>query len=102
AAGDLHLRVRRRREVARPDAPAGRLPGAVRDQGGAVEGVSAVPRVEPISREGDPGRGLAAPVHDPLWGLARQRQFGELAGEDSGSPVQTALRVRLPPDTLAV
>lgn len=51
-------------------------------------------RVEPISREGDPGRGLAAPVHDPLWGLARQRQFGELAGEDTGSPVQVALRMR--------
>ena len=51
-------------------------------------------RVEPISREGDPGRGLAAPVHDPLWGLGRQRQFGELAGEDTGSPVQVALRMR--------
>ncbi len=54
-------------------------------------------RVEPVSREGDPGRGLAAPVHDPLWGLARQRQFGELAGEDTGSPVQVALRMRADP-----
>jgi len=60
-----------------------------------VSTVYALHRVEPISREGDPGQGLAAPVHDPLWGLARQRQFGELAGEDSGSPVQTALRMRL-------
>ena len=49
-------------------------------------------RLEPISREGDPGRGLAAPVHDPLWGLARQRQFGELAGEDTGSPVKVTFR----------
>ena len=57
--------------------------------------VYALHRVEPISREGDPGRGLAAPVHDPLWGLARQRQFGELAGEDTGSPVQAALRMRV-------
>lgn len=49
-------------------------------------------RLEPISREGDPGRGLAAPVHDPLWGLARQRQFGELAGEDTGSPVKVTFQ----------
>ncbi len=59
--------------------------------------VFATHRVEPISREGDPGRGLAAPVHDPLWGLARQRQFGELAGEDTGSPVQVGLRLRADP-----
>ena len=56
--------------------------------------VYALHRVEPISRRGDPGRGLAAPVHDPLWGLGRQRQFGELTGEDTGSPVQVALRLR--------
>ena len=59
--------------------------------------VYALHRIEPVSREGDPGRGLAAPVHDPLWGLARQRQFGELAGEDTGSPVQVALRMRVDP-----
>lgn len=47
-------------------------------------------RVEPVSRGGDPGRGLAATVQDPFWMLARQRQFGELAGEDAGSPVQVA------------
>lgn len=47
-------------------------------------------RVEPVSRGGDPGRGLAATVQDPFWILARQRQFGELAGEDAGSPVQVA------------
>lgn len=54
-------------------------------------------RLEPISRQGDPGQGLAAPVHDPLWGLARQRAVGELAGEDTGSPVETALRMRVDP-----
>lgn len=59
--------------------------------------VYALHRVEPVTREGDPGQGLAAPVHDPLWGLARQRQFGELAGEDTGSPVQVSLRVRRDP-----
>ncbi|HET9020949.1 MAG TPA: hypothetical protein VFN34_03615 [Ornithinibacter sp.] len=59
--------------------------------------VYALHRLEPVSRRGDPGQGLAAPVHDPLWGLARQRQFGELAGEDTGSPVQAALRIRTDP-----
>ena len=59
--------------------------------------IYALHRVEPITREGDPGQGLAAPVHDPLWGLARQRQFGELAGEDTGSPVQASLRIRSDP-----
>ncbi|PVG80873.1 hypothetical protein DDE18_21055 [Nocardioides gansuensis] len=57
--------------------------------------VYALHRVEPISRQGDPGRGLAAPVHDPLWGLARQRHFGELAGEDTGSPIQVSVRMRV-------
>ena len=47
-------------------------------------------RVEPVSRGGDPGRGLAATVQDPFWMLARQKQFGELSGEDAGSPVQVA------------
>ena len=47
-------------------------------------------RVEPVSRGGDPGRGLAATLQDPFWMLARQRQFGELTGEDAGSPVQVA------------
>lgn len=49
-------------------------------------------RLEPVCREGDPGRGLAAPVHDPLWSLARQKYFGEFAGEDTGSPVNVSFR----------
>jgi hypothetical protein len=52
--------------------------------------VHSLTRVEPVSRGGDPGRGLAATVQDPFWMLARQRQFGELTGEDTGSPVQVA------------
>ncbi len=59
--------------------------------------VYAFHRIEPISRQGDPGRGLAAPVHDPLWLLARQREFGELAGEDAGSPVHVQFRLRTDP-----
>ena len=50
--------------------------------------VYSLTRVEPVSRGGDPGDGLAATIHDPLWTLARQRQFGELTGEDAGTPVQ--------------
>lgn len=30
--------------------------------------------------------GLQARIHDPLWMLARQWQFGEFKGEDAGSP----------------
>ena len=47
-------------------------------------------RLEPVSRGGDPGRGLRPRSQDPFWMLARQRQFGELTGEDTGSPVQVA------------
>ncbi len=54
-------------------------------------------RVEPVTRGGDPGRGLAATFQDPFWILARQRQFGELAGEDAGSPVQVAFLQREAP-----
>jgi hypothetical protein len=52
--------------------------------------VFSLTRVEPVCRGGDPGRGLAATVQDPFWMLARQRQFGELTGEDAGTPVQVA------------
>ncbi len=52
--------------------------------------VFSLTRIEPVSRGGDPGRGLAATVQDPMWMLARQRQFGELAGEDAGSPAQVS------------
>jgi len=44
-------------------------------------------RLEPQSLTGDPTPGLEARVHDPLWLLARQWQFGEFAGEDAGSPI---------------
>jgi hypothetical protein len=43
-------------------------------------------RLEPQSVSGDPSPGLEARVHDPLWMLARQWQFGELRGEDAGTP----------------
>jgi len=43
-------------------------------------------RLEPLSLTGDPGPGLEARVHDALWLLGRQWQFGEFHGEDTGSP----------------
>jgi len=44
-------------------------------------------RLEPVSATGDPRPGLESRVHDPLWLLARQWQFGEFAGEDAGTPL---------------
>lgn len=35
--------------------------------------------------------GLAARVHDPLWLMTRQWQFGEFAAQDAGSPALVAL-----------
>ena len=54
--------------------------------------VHSLTRVEPVCRGGDPGQGLAATVADPLWMLARQIQFGELAGADAGTPAQVAFQ----------
>jgi hypothetical protein len=48
-------------------------------------------RLEPRVRGTDPGVGLSASVHDPLWFLGRQWQMGELLGEDAAFPV--AVRV---------
>lgn len=50
-------------------------------------------RLEPYSRDESLGGGLRAEVHDPLWSLARQWQFGEFLGEDVGSPVQVRWRM---------
>jgi len=49
-------------------------------------------RLEPLPRTKDLRVGLRAEIADPLWMLARQRQFGELLGEDAGSPVQATLK----------
>jgi len=46
-------------------------------------------RLEPHSRTAGMEAGLEMRVHDPLWMLARQWQFGEFQGEDTGSPVWT-------------
>jgi hypothetical protein len=56
-------------------------------------------RLEPYSRSTALDAGLRADVRDPLWMLGRQWQFGELWGEDTGSPVQVALRMDCTPLT---
>jgi hypothetical protein len=43
-------------------------------------------RLVPISRSSDFETALAAEIRDPLWLLSRQRQTGEMRGEDTGSP----------------
>lgn len=50
-------------------------------------------RPEPIVRRADPSEPRAE-IADPAWMLARQWQFGELALEDAGSPVEADLAVK--------
>jgi hypothetical protein len=42
---------------------------------------------------------LSAAVHDPLWLLARQWQFGEFAGEDAGTPLAVRIEAEAVPIT---
>lgn len=46
-------------------------------------------RLEPLAHDEELTGTLRGELADPLWLLARQRQFGEFAGEDAGSPVST-------------
>lgn len=56
-------------------------------------------RLEPVPRSSDLRPGLRAELADPLWLLGRQWQFGEFAGEDAGSPVESVARVEVAPIT---
>jgi len=49
-------------------------------------------RLDPGHRTDDVESGLAARVHDPLWLLTRQWQFGEFGAQDAGSPAVVRLR----------
>ncbi|GAA2463514.1 hypothetical protein [Streptomyces macrosporus] len=51
-------------------------------------------RLEPRARAGDMRPALEARIHDPLWLLARQWQFGEYLADDAGSPVWIRVRAR--------
>lgn len=44
-------------------------------------------RLEGRPRKEELGDALAAKIHDPLWMMTRQFQFGELKGEDAGSAI---------------
>ena len=54
-------------------------------------------RLEPRPRQSELDNVLLARVQDALWLLARQWQFGEFQGEDSGSPVVATLARTLSP-----
>ena len=56
-------------------------------------------RLEGRPRAVDFERALRAEVRDALWFLARQWQFGELAGEDAASPVEVRTLVQSVPLT---
>ncbi|EWC59873.1 hypothetical protein UO65_4876 [Actinokineospora spheciospongiae] len=49
-------------------------------------------RLEPRARSGDLRPATEAQLHDPLWSLGRQWQFGEFLGDDAGSPVWVRVR----------
>jgi hypothetical protein len=51
-------------------------------------------RLEGRPRADDFERSLRAEVRDPLWFLTRQWQFGELTGEDAGSPIDARIAMR--------
>lgn len=51
-------------------------------------------RLEPRPRTASIARALRAEVRDPTWFLARQWQFGEFDGADSGSPSHVEMRTR--------
>jgi hypothetical protein len=69
--------------------------------------MAATTRVEIRTDSPDLQDGLQARLHDPLWLLARQWQFGEFKGEDTGSPaaaqvvIETAPISRYQPGTAA-
>ncbi len=48
-------------------------------------------RIEPILSDPELATGLQMAVADPAWMLSRQRLFGELTGEDAGSPASARL-----------
>ncbi len=51
-------------------------------------------RVEPRVRQEEFDRALRCEIHDPLWMLTRQWQFGEFKGEDTGSAIFARALVR--------
>jgi len=52
-------------------------------------------RLEGRPRSDDLTRSVRAEVRDPLWMLARQWQFGELTGDDAGTPIRAKLAAQV-------
>jgi hypothetical protein len=57
-------------------------------------------RLEPRRQERDWEAGFSAPIHDPVWFLARQWQMGEHQGENASSPMVATYVLRLAPIAL--
>lgn len=51
-------------------------------------------RLEPRTRKEDFDEVLQCAVHDPLWMLTRQWQFGEFKGEDTGSAIFAKIKIQ--------
>lgn len=66
-------------------------------ENGTCEPLRVWSRLEPRARQVDFADALAARVHDPMFLLARQWQFGEFAGEDGGSAVLATIARRVTP-----
>src|SRR5690606_18836142 len=56
-------------------------------------------RLEPLPTSADLLPGLQARVADPLWLIGRQWQFGELQGEEAGSPIDVRIEGEVVPLT---
>ena len=61
----------------------------------AVDRHVVAPRTDVAERR--PAAGLQALLADPLWMIGRQWQFGELRGEDGGTPISTMVDIEHAP-----
>jgi len=64
-----------------------------RYESGTCEPFRAWNRLEPRTRKREFDQSIRAEVHDPLWMLARQWQFGEFRGEDTGSAIFAKIQI---------
>ena len=54
-------------------------------------------RLEPLALTSDLTAGLQTLLGDPLWLIGRQWQFGELHGEDAGTPISAVVEIEQAP-----
>jgi hypothetical protein len=54
-------------------------------------------RLEPLALTSDLTAGLQTLLGDPLWLIGRQWQFGELQGEDAGTPISAIAEIEQAP-----